>query len=183
MNLRDDLNALTPRLRRYARALSTGHAGGSDVADDLVHAALMRALGSRNLGTHGDLIIRLYATVTQLYRDIAPSESGRVASSPKPLLMANQASGAQATALFVRQSKLTLGLMSLALEDREALLLVALENFDHGEAARILKISRGVLFTRLSRGRIALSGHLQGQAARFEPEPERTPYLRLVKST
>ncbi len=181
MELRDDLSALTPRLRRYARALATGHPGGSDVADDLVHAALMRALGSRNLGTHADLVIRLYATLTQLYRDIAGGEQARVMKG-KPSLVSQQAVPAQTSALIVRQSKLTLGLLSLPLEDREALLLVALENFDHGEAARILRISRTALFSRLTRARVALAAHLQTRQTRAVEERERHPsHLRLVK--
>ena len=44
VDLRDQLNALTPRLRRYARALATGSPAPSSFADDLVHAALMRTL-------------------------------------------------------------------------------------------------------------------------------------------
>lgn len=181
MKLRDDLNAITPRLRRYARALVTGRPGGSDRADDLVHATLMRALGSRNLGMPVDLLIRLYATLTQLHRDIEVKEETAHGAEANPALVAD-AGMARAPAV-VRQSRLTAGLMSLPLDDREALLLVALENFSHEEAARILRISRVTLVARLSRARAALEASLRVAAAGI-PAPhsrEAHTYLRLVK--
>ena len=86
MALRDDLKGLTPRLRRYARALSSGNPAANEVADDLVHATLLRALGARHLGGANDLAVRLFATVTQIHRDLAVSNrqvravaAGRVA--------------------------------------------------------------------------------------------------------
>ena len=182
MKLRDDLNALTPRLRRYARALMTGHPGGSDVVDDLVQATLMRTLGSRTVGTQADLAIRCYATLTQLNREIVLGGGGPATPiGPKPSLVTRQQS-ATAVPLAVRQSKLTAGLMGLALDDREALLLVALENFGHGDAARILRVSRTTLFARLTRARGALDAQLHARAPNRPADRERhSSYLRLVK--
>lgn len=175
MTLRDDLNACTPRLRRYARALVTGGAAPSPLADDLVHATLMRALGARHVGTSADLVVRLYATVTQLHRDVALSgREARAAGAGRPALVASQPN----VATFARQTKLSAGLLSLPLEDREALLLVALEGFDHGEAARILRISRGTLIGRLGQARKALETHLRARPA--PPRGRAAPHLRLV---
>ena len=84
LNLREDLNALTPRLRRYARALLSGHPGGGERADDLVHATLLRAMGARNVGNHSDLVVRLYATLTQLNRDTLTSPKTAQGSLPSP---------------------------------------------------------------------------------------------------
>ena len=73
---------------------------------------------------------------------------------------------------------------SLPLEDREALLLVALEGFDYGDAARILRVPRATLLTRLTQARSAL-----GDLLTARPEPARrpsigqgngAPHLRLV---
>ncbi|WP_158811878.1 hypothetical protein [Beijerinckia sp. L45] len=179
MKLREDLNALTPRLRRYARALMSGDPGGSERADDLVHATLIRALGSRNLGVHADLVIRLYATLTQMHRDIADEQPGR-AQSRSAVFGAR--TGAKPASANVRQSKLTIGLMSLALEDREALLLVALENFDHDEAARIVHVTKTVLLTRLTRARMTLEAQLQiHPGATRNADQGHVSYLRLVK--
>ncbi len=43
MSLREDLNLLAPRLRRFARALLRGHPAPSEAADGLVGLALRRA--------------------------------------------------------------------------------------------------------------------------------------------
>ena len=164
--LRDELNSLTPRLRRYARALTSGTANPSELADDLVHATLMRALGARHIGAPAELLIRLYATVTQLNREIAvSSQQARAAGAGRPTLIATGPNFSSA-----RQTQLSAGLLGLSLEAREALLLVGLEGFGYAEAARILRISRSVLISRLTQARTALDAALrtstrQGQAA------------------
>ncbi len=181
MTLRDDLNALTPRLRRYARALTSGHAGGCERADDLVHATLLRALNARNVGVHADLVIRLYATLTHLHRDSAATPFADRVPTP------SRATPASALAFSVaRRSRLALGLMSLPLEDREALLLVALEGFSHDEAALVLHVTRSTLLGRLGRARQALDGRLhrapEPRGSYLASERERPiPHLRLVK--
>ena len=184
-NVRDELDALTPRLRRYARALSTGSPSPSEPADDLVHATLMRALVARTVGS-GDLAIRLYATVTQLHRDLAATDAPAGGDSKRGDLRLGDAcrgvaSGRPAlvaAAPTARQTKMSAGLLSLPLEAREALLLVALEGFEHGEAARILRISRGLLVRRLTQARSALVSFMQVRPAKV---PDRdVPYLRLV---
>ena len=202
--LRDELNSLTPRLRRYARALTSGTASASDLADDLVHATLLRALGARHIGAPAELLIRLYATVTQLNREIAvSSQQARAAGAGRPMLVV---AGPNFSA--ARQTQLSAGLLSLSLEAREALLLVGLEGFGYSEAARILRISRSVLISRLTQARTALDAALRtstrqgqgidesalhrhhvgqggaGQGAKVgdagDGQRSRAPYLRLV---
>lgn len=163
MTLRDDatlreaLNGLSPRLRRYARALATGQAAPSDLADELVHATLMRALGARHVGAAGDLAIRLYATVTQLHREFALSgQRARAAGEARPSVVSPGARFPSAPS-----NRLSGALLRLPLELREALLLVALEGFDYADASRILRISRNVLFSRLTQARMALDAALR----------------------
>ncbi len=173
MNLRDELNAITPRLRRYARALATGGPAASALADDLVQAALMRTLRARSGKGTGDLSVQLYATVTQLHRDMAAvGRSAAAGGTGRPALVA-------AVAVPIRHTKLSAGLLSLPLESREALLLVALEGFDHAEAARILRVSRGVLTGRLTQARTALDVFLQTRPAAKQPARD-VPHLRVV---
>jgi RNA polymerase sigma-70 factor, ECF subfamily len=71
-------------------------------------------------------------------------------------------------------------LLALALEEREALLLVVLEGLSYAQAARILKISRTVLVMRLAFARAALS---ETPAAKTPSRPAkaRPSYLRVVK--
>ncbi len=190
--LRDQLNGLSPRLRRYARALTTGHPGPCDFADEVVHATLVRALGARHAGGSADLLIRLYATVTQLNREMAVSgQQARAAGAGRPTLIdagRNFSAG--------RETKLSGALLSIPLEAREALLLVGLEGFDYGEASRILRISRNTLITRLTQARTMLDAALRGPPIRAAQtadsgsggaaamaasrSPMRPPYLRLV---
>jgi RNA polymerase sigma-70 factor (ECF subfamily) len=171
---------MTPRLRRYARALMSGHPGGSDGADDLVRATLTRALGFRNHGTHADLMVRLYATLIQMNRDVIAGGS-KAAAFAKPSFPVH-ALGAPAAPVAARPGKLATSLMNLALEEREALLLVALDNFDHAEAARILRISRAAFLNRLTRARLALESQLRTQPARAPDDHDRHhSHLRLVK--
>ena len=181
MNLRDDLNALTPRLRRYARALISGRPDRCERADNLVHATLMRALNARNIGLHTDLVVRLYATLTQLHRDIAVTPSGERVAALTP----RAAHGSSFAFSTARQSKLAMSLMNLPLEDREALLLVALEGFSHDEAARILHVTRTTVLHRLTRARLTLDGRLhlvaETQPRELRERERATPHLRLVK--
>ena len=70
-------------------------------------------------------------------------------------------------------------LLALALEEREALLLVVLEGFSYAQAARILKISRTVLIMRLAWARAALSEIAPETPSR--PAKTRPSYLHVVK--
>ena len=179
--LRDDLRDMTPRLRRYARALTSGTAAANTFADDIVHTTLMRALGARHIGGAADLTVRLYATVTQIHREaVSVGRQARAANSGQPALIADRERTPVVGRPLGRQTKLSAGLLSLSLEDREALLLVGLEGFDHCEAARILRISRGGLISRLTAARTALDLFL---VATPDVAPVGTvPYLRLVRS-
>lgn len=176
MSLRDDLNACTPGLRRYARALATGQPEGSPLADDIVHAALIRALGARQIGSGADLLVRLYATVTQLHRDsLLAGREARAAGAGRPALV----SSAPAPAVM-RRTRLTAGLMGLSLEEREALLLVTLEGFDYADAARILRVSQATLLSRLTEARRRLDDQLTPRAQQPASARRNVPYLRLV---
>ena len=172
--LLEDLNALTPRLRRYARALIAGSPVPNETADDLIHATLMRAIGARHVGIASDLAIRLYATVTQLHREVAMSRQTLAAvGAGRPTLVGLPTERPQGE----RQTKLSSALLRLPLEDREAILLVGLEGFTHAEAARILRVSRSVLIDRLTQARTALDAHL---TARPVSKPATATHLRLV---
>ncbi len=173
--LREDINALTPRLRRYARALATGGAGSSEVADDIVHATLMRAIGSRQIGVPTDRIVRIYATVTQLHREVAASGCQVLAAGVgRP-----SASGTSLAPHAARPTKMATALMNLPLADREALLLVVVEGFDYGDAARIIRISRSQLLGRLTQARTAFDKQL-GTRVEAAPRMRTASHLRLV---
>lgn len=173
VGLREDLTLATPRLRRYARALATGASAPSEFADELVQATLLRALRSRPSGTPKDLIVRLYATLTQLHREACCGGLPHAGENAKPRLAAVTP---HTTAVRASTSS---ALMALPSEEREAILLVVVEGFDHEAAARILRIARSVLVGRLAKGRDMLAVSLRTASSR--PATARgAPHLRLV---
>ncbi len=192
MSLRDDLNLRAPRLRRYARALVAAHPGPSDAADDLVRAALQRTLESEPRVAPPDLDTQIYSFVTEMHRDLLRGSSLRAPSLGSSILIdtgALNVGGAHSPEkipnLYSPRDKLSAALCGLRLEEREALLLVALAGFTYAQAARILKISRPILISRLSRARAAMSQTLQDQTLQESPPARkakpRPAHLRLVK--
>ncbi|WP_036261952.1 RNA polymerase sigma factor [Methylocapsa aurea] len=182
MNWRDDLNLIAPRLRRFARALVAGHPGPSQAADDLVQAALRRALENGVPGRRLDLDIHLYSLMIEMHRDsLRAAKADAGAALEKGSFYAGGIRPAEKMPnLCAPRQKLSGALGGLTLEEREALLLVALEGFGYAHAARILKISQPILIARLARARAAL-----GDLQMSEPTQHKTKlaptHLRVVK--
>jgi RNA polymerase sigma-70 factor (ECF subfamily) len=171
------LNLVTPRLRRYARALVQGSPAPSEAADELVHATFMRILDCGLAERKSDLTLQVFALLTQLNRENQPalptggSETLSSLHSDEPVALAGHAQALP--------KGLSTALAGLRLDEREALLIVALEGFSYAQAARILHMSRGGLIARLARARTHLSEALADTPA---PAQSRRPaHLRLVK--
>lgn len=151
--------ALLPRLRRFAYALTGSWAD----ADDLVQATCERAidrLDQWEVGTRLDSwmyriaqnlhLNRLRHDRTRMthLRSVDPDESDRVS--------ANSAI-----------DRITLGevgqmIARLPMEQRAALMLIAVENRDYNEAAEILGVSTGTVGSRVSRARATLVQMMNG---------------------
>ena len=184
MAMRDDLNLYAPGLCRYARALVTGQPGPSEIADNLVHAVLLRTWESGTaLQLSGrDLRLHLYMLLTEWHRErLAAGRMGGKAHLEKENFSAGgpRAAGNLPVPASPR-GKFAAALLALTLEEREALLLVALEGFSYARAARILKISRTVLVMRLAGARAALS-EIPAAETPSRPPKTRPSYLRVVK--
>ncbi len=182
MALRDDLISCAPGLCRYARALVTGQPEPSEIADELVHAVLLRTweagTGLRLAGQ--DLHLHLYTLLTERHRErLAAGRMGGKAQMEKENFYAGRPRAARDQPAPPRD-KIAAALLALALEEREALLLVVLEGFSYAQAARILKISRTVLIMRLACARAALR-EIPAPATPSRPAKVRPSYLRLVK--
>jgi DNA-directed RNA polymerase specialized sigma24 family protein len=159
VSLREDLNLWTPRLRRYARALCSGTPGRAELADDLVHTALLRILKDETGSLAGDLGIRLYGSVTELHRDHIRRldlEDGRQSANGDYEPSRHRPVPESWHRAVHPPEGIVAGLASMKLGDREALLLVVLEQCGYGRTTRILKISRVELILRLSRARLVL---------------------------
>ncbi len=185
VNLRVDLNLIAPRLRRYARALVSAHPGPNEAADALVAAALRQVAGDGASLPPPDLEIEAYAALIELNREhVRAAELGGPSHGAGAWVKAGARGGAHPPERLphipASNDTLSSALLALKLEEREVLLLVALEGVAYARAARILKVSRAIVIARLARAREKLPANLQPQpasrGARAHP-----PHLRLVK--
>lgn len=164
----EEMEACVPALRRYARALTRN----ADRADDLVQDTIERAIRKRHLWRPtGPLRAWLFRMLVNLHRNEARRRTRRPEAVPIEALPSEPAVHApQPGRLALEETARAIA--ALPNEQREALLLVALEGFGYVEAAGILNIPAGTLMSRLGRARAALR-----RAAEGGPEPR----LRTVK--
>ena len=140
------LQVLLPRLRRFARSL----AGDPAAADDLVQAALERALrrwGSRDAAALQPWLFSI------LYRQfIDEQRRGRRWQRLLALLGAQDAPSAPSPEQ-IHADRLQLAAFARLPAEQRALLLVAVEGFSYREAADTLGVPIGTVMSRLSRAR------------------------------
>ncbi|MGZ8263969.1 MAG: RNA polymerase sigma factor [Burkholderiales bacterium] len=148
---------LIPRLRRYARAL-TGERGA---ADDLVQDTLERAWVKLHLWRSGsDLRAWLFTIMHNGHVNQMRARRNEVELDDDAPDMPQRPT--QTDLLEVRD--LEAALRRLPQEQREVLLLVALERMSYGEAARTLSIPIGTVMSRLARAREKLRLMLESDA-------------------
>jgi len=152
-----------PRLRRYARAL----VGRREDADDLVQDTLERAWSRGDRWSAvGDMRAWLFSIMHNLHVDGArrarlptvelDDAHGELAAAPGP------------EPLAIRD--LQAALERLPVEQKEVVLLVALEDMSYADAAATLGIPIGTVMSRLARGRERLRALMEGrpEAARLK---------------
>lgn len=164
-DVRQEIVALLPRLRRFACALT----GSLDEADDVVQAACERALKSLDQftpGTRCDLwlfqIIRTvwidklrYAKRRETVHD--PEEAERVAFDAR----IHEQTEARMDLEYVRQE-----IANLSEEQRVILVLVTIDGRSYQEAAEMLSIPIGTVMSRLARARRRLAEALDKELHR-----------------
>ncbi len=167
-----DLEAVVPRLRRYARALT----GSREAADDLTQDTLERAWNKRSLWTPGtDLRAWLFTIMHNVFVSGARVRRPTVSMDETESEDRRPATGVSVeTGIVLNELERALAL--LPDEQRQVLLLVGLEQFGYAEASEVLGVPIGTVMSRLSRGRERLRLLLEtGTAA------ERPATLRRVK--
>ena len=161
---RQQLLGAIPRLRRYARSLVFD----PGAADDLVQTALERALAHwHQFDQRRDILVWTISIAHNAYMDdrrrnarfnfVAAHES-----QPDPL---HDVADAASPDLGLRID-LVAALSQLPPEQREPLLLVALEQFSYAECAEVRQVPIGTVMSRISRGRVALRVLLDGAPVR-----------------
>ena len=156
-----------PRLRRYARAML----GDRAAADDLVQDTLERAWSRLQQWRAGsDMRAWLFGIMHNLRIDQLrrPKLSTRSIDEDD---FEPPARATQTDQLELRDIESALNL--LPDEQREILLLVALEEMSYAEIASTLDIPVGTVMSRLSRGRERLRSIMNG-----EPTPARLKVVR-----
>ena len=157
MDPNEEIRACIPRLRRYARALM-GARGG---ADDLVQDTLERAWRKFHLWRRGaELRPWLFSIMHNVYVD------QRRAEPEEPVSLDEHAydipvQGQQERMLEVHDLREALN--QLPAEQREVVLLVAMEQMAYKDVARVLDIPLGTVMSRLSRGRERLRELMEGR--------------------
>jgi len=163
----DALLAEIPRLRRYARGLT----GDIARADDLVQDTLERALVKGRLWRPGNLrawlLTMMHNVFVNQYRAAGALDYRAPEDLPEFAVRPQQLDG-------IELRELERALQQLSPEQREVLLLVALEDLSYDETARVLGTPVGTVMSRLSRARERLRQVLNGQVA----VPD---YLKVVK--
>lgn len=160
MSVHDESSLLTwlPRLRRYARAL----VGDRDAADDLVQDTLERAW-ARSALWHGvaDMRAWLFGIMHNLHVDGI--------RRPKLPTVALDDETPEIPVAPLQHDRLAMldlqaAIDQLPVEQRQVILLVALEDMAYADVAKTLGIPVGTVMSRLSRGRERLRGLMEGRA-------------------
>ena len=156
-----------PRLRRYARAL----AGNRDDADELVQDTLERAWARSGLWRGvADMRAWLFSIMHNLHVDaIRRPRITTVRMDDDTPEVAMAPTQGERLAVLDLQAALDL----LPIEQKEIVLLVALEDMAYADVAKTLGIPIGTVMSRLSRGRERLRALMEGR-----DEPVR---LKVVK--
>lgn len=146
-----------PRLRRYARAM----VGERAAADDLVQDTLEKAWARLSQWRAGS---DLRAWLFSIMHNLRVDQLRRPGLSTSPMddeYFELPTRATQTDRLEVRD--LESALARLPEEQREVLLLVALEELSYAEVSSVLGIPAGTVMSRLSRGRERLRLILDGQ--------------------
>ena len=148
-----ELVAAIPRLRRYARVLT----GDSVRADDLVQDTLARAWEKRRLWRQGsDLRAWLFTIMHNVHvnqvalarRDAANVSLDADTANPswQPPVRANQLERVELMEIVEQMGR-------LSSDQREVLMLAAVEEMRYEDIASVLSIPIGTVMSRLSRAR------------------------------
>ncbi len=169
-----DLVAALPRLRRYARVLT----GEATRADDLVQETLARAWEKRRLWQAGtDLRAWLFTIMHNVFvneraaarkeaRNVSLDETGEAGEVWQIPVRGTQQ-------LRVELAEVLRQVGRLPDEQREVLLLAAVEELRYEEIAEVLAIPVGTVMSRLSRARDKLRRMVDAPSVVVEMPPRR----------
>jgi RNA polymerase sigma-70 factor (ECF subfamily) len=148
--------ACIPSLRRYARGLT----GDRDRADDLVQDTLERAWSRYSRWQRrGELRAWMFGIMHNCFVDGLRAQGRQAGHDAMADLPDIPVRATQDDGLALRD--LDRCLASLPAEQKEVLLLIAVEEFSYRETAQVLEIPIGTVMSRLSRARERLAALLE----------------------
>lgn len=153
----DQLIAVLPRLRRFARGLT----GSAADADDLVQAACERALTRAHQFQEGTRFDSwMFRIVQTIWIDqLRSRDTRREDAEEQGMHVGTDEPERRAEARLALQEVRT-ALKDLPPEQRTALLLVTVDGLSYKEAAEVAEVPVGTIMSRLARARVALQAKL-----------------------
>lgn len=160
---RQELIALIPRLRRFARALT----GNMADADDVVQASLEKAMTSLDQWQTGTQLDRwLFRIARNTWIDDRRRAHNRMGHDDIGEMIDLAGDDGVATAEQSAEARMVRAAVDrLPPEQRDVVALVMLEEFSYREAADMLGLPIGTVMSRLSRAKAALAKVLAGEGA------------------
>jgi RNA polymerase sigma-70 factor (ECF subfamily) len=155
-DVKQEIAALTPRLRRFAWALT----GSREDGDDLVQAGCVKALASLAQFTPGTRLDSwMFRILRTTWIDHARAAARRPATPDPDAIAALSDDGAAARAAEARAelAGVRAAMARLAPEHREVLALVAIEGLSYREAGAAMEVPVGTVMSRLARARARLA--------------------------
>ena len=157
----DQLIAVLPRLRRFARGL----AGGASDADDLVQAACERALARANQFQEGTRFDSwMFRIVQTIWIDQVRAREVRKEGGEEESETVGSDESVRRAEARLALDEVRAALAQLPVEQRVALLLVTVDGLSYKEAAEIAGVPVGTIMSRLARARVALHQQLAAGA-------------------
>lgn len=158
----DQLIAVLPRLRRFARGL----AGSAAEADDLVQAACERALARAHQFQEGTRFDSwMFRIVQTIWIDQIRARDVRREGAEDEGMQVGTDELVRRAEARIALGEVGVVLRQLPADQRTALLLVTVDGLSYKEAAEIVDVPVGTIMSRLARARVALAEKLEAGGA------------------
>jgi RNA polymerase sigma-70 factor (ECF subfamily) len=152
-DVHDEIVCLLPRLRRFALVLTHS----PDLADELVQAGVVRALGRLDQRSRDTPLDRwLFCILKTVWLNTRRSTTIRRADPLEEHHDVLASDGVRDMEARIALSEVRAAFARLTCDQQQALLLVCVEGYSYADAAEFLDIPIGTLMSRLSRARDAL---------------------------
>lgn len=161
MDMKSELIALLPRLRRFARSLTRA----TGEADDLVQEACLRALSRADQWDPAQPLDRwVFRILRNLWVSEMRKRAVRMGQGQVPAEEASELVSRDTGEAAVMATQLQQQIAALPDDLSAILLCVSVEGYSYAEAAQLFEIPQGTVMSRVHRARKTLAANLSGAA-------------------